>query len=160
MAEQRLKAEEAQDAQFVFGDPLRRITDKPDPSRRQIGPAAGRIIQMAIAIGIDGIDGEIAPRRIQAPILREGDLGVTAKVFHIHAQGRDLKFLLSSKRRNGAVFQARRDNLDAVFFQKPHVVFGQLIDRDIQIGARPAQQSVAHAAPNQPRCGPRRPQGP
>ena len=68
MAEARLEAVIAQDAQHVLGDAPRRLADKPHAMRRKIGQPADGIVHGAIGVEIERVDREIAPRRVFAPI--------------------------------------------------------------------------------------------
>ena len=46
LAVPRVKTEEAQDAQIIFGDALRRIADKADPARGEVGETLDIIVQL------------------------------------------------------------------------------------------------------------------
>jgi len=66
-----VKAEEAQDAQIIFGDALRRIADEADPANGEVGKPSDIIVQLAVRRKRKRVDREIAPRGIREPIPAE-----------------------------------------------------------------------------------------
>ena len=72
------EAEEAQDAEIVLGDALRRRADEAYPAGGEIGAAAEVVEQPPRAIAAHRVDREVAPRRIGLEVVGERDLGVAA----------------------------------------------------------------------------------
>ena len=56
-----MNAEEAQDAQIVFRDPLRGLTDEAHAAVRKIRKAAGVVVDRAIRRDGQRVDREVAP---------------------------------------------------------------------------------------------------
>ncbi len=79
------EAEEAQDAQIVLGDALRRLADEPYPPRGEIGAPADVVEQPPLAVAAHRVDGEVAPRRVGLEVVAERDLGVAPVGRHILA---------------------------------------------------------------------------
>ena len=102
-----MKAEQAQDAQIILGDAGGGIADKAHPPGDQILHAAMIIENLAIGGGIKRIDGEIAPRRILAPVLGIGDHGMAAIGCHIAAQAGHFENLAVLDRGDGAMIECR-----------------------------------------------------
>ena len=71
MAEAGVEAEIAEDPQMVLGDALQRLADEADGAGLQVVEPAEIVEQFAVTgIGVERIDGEIAPRRRPPPSRR------------------------------------------------------------------------------------------
>ncbi len=156
-AETRFETVVAQQPQHILGDAGRGIADKAHPVRREIGETADRIVQGAVGLEIDCVDRKIAPRRIDRPIGVEGNARVAAVGLDIAAQGRDLEMLRRHHRGHGAVGEAGRHDLDAVFAEQLDHPLGRRRSGDVDVGPRarpghrPAQQRIAHRSADKPR---------
>ena len=63
----------AQHAERIFFHPLRGISGKTQGARFQIGTSAQRVVNLAVGINIDGVDGEVPARRVCLPVVTESD---------------------------------------------------------------------------------------
>src|SRR5690606_24697528 len=80
------EAEEAQNTQIVFLDALFGVPDEPQRSRLDVPDALDEIDDSTVRLGVDGVDGEVAPRRIRVPVSAELHHGVTAVGLHVGTQ--------------------------------------------------------------------------
>ncbi len=156
--EARRKAEEAQDPQMILGDALQRFADEPHPPRFKVGKSAEIVLHLAgRRIEVERVDGEIAPRRILAPVVGEADGGMPPIGRQIGTQGGDFQRLAGAHRGDRPVGDTRRNGLDPRRPAAPHDFVGAEQGRDIDVGDGGAQQSVAHRAADQARLsGPKR----
>jgi len=143
----RAAQEEAKDPQMILGDALKRFADEADVSRLEVGEAVEIIEDFAARrVGGQGVDGEIAPRRILAPILGEGDRGAAAIGRDVAAQGGDLDRRAGEHRGDRAVGDSGRHRLDPSRLEPLHDLLGRKPRGEIDIADLEAQQRVAHAA--------------
>ncbi len=106
-AKPRLKPEVAQDPQVILADALTRIADEAHPPCRQIFQPAEIVEDFACRrIGIERIDGEIAPRGIVPPFAGEGHGGAAAVGADVMTQRGDLDRALRQQCGDGAVLDA------------------------------------------------------
>jgi hypothetical protein len=157
-SEARLEAEIAQDAQVIFANALARIADKAHPARLQIGQPAEEIGDLQrFWMGIERVDGEIAPCRILAPVVGEGDRRAASIGADVAAQRGDLDRAGFENGRNGAVLDPGRHGTDTGVAAQIDHLFGPMERRAIDIGHGDAEQRVAHrAADPAHRVGPER----
>src|SRR5690606_22070760 len=109
--------EESQDAQVILGDALRGITDEADDPGGEIVPPAGEIMQGTVSVGVERVDGEIAPRGILGPVRSEGDLRVASVGGDVAPQGGDLEAGRRRDRGDGAMLDPGRHGLDLRLLQ-------------------------------------------
>ena len=67
-----------------------RIADEADAPRLEIGEPAGIVVDAALQVDRERVDGEIAPQRIEAEIAAERHLSVAAVGLDVLAKRRDL----------------------------------------------------------------------
>ena len=71
-----MEAEEAEDPQEVFLDARLGAADEAHPPLHKIVEATERVENCAVSVGIERVEGEIAPARVFFEGAREGDLGM------------------------------------------------------------------------------------
>ena len=134
---------------MILGDPRRRVADEAQPPRLQIGDAAEIVADRAgQRIGIESVDGEVAPRRILAPVVGIGDGRAPAIGADVASQRRDLDRAVGQHRGDGAMVDAGRHRLDARLLQPIDHVARRDRRRDVEVVDRQAQQPVAHRTPD------------
>ena len=132
-------------AQAVLGDALVGIADEAHPSGREIGAAAERIVERAVEIGIERVEGEVAAARILQPVVGEGHDRAATVGLHVAPQGGDLIDVPVGDRRHGAVLQAGRNDLDVSGLQHAHHRLGRCGHREIDLALHgTAGDGVAH----------------
>jgi hypothetical protein len=110
------EAEVAQDAQMVLADALMRIADKADAAILQILQAAEIVEDLQrFGIGIERVDGEIAPRRILAPVLSEGHRRPAPVGGNVMAQRGDLHRAAGQHHGHRAMLDAGGHGFEAGF---------------------------------------------
>ena len=107
-----MNAEEAQDAQVIFGDPPRSLADETDPALRDILKSADIVVHRSIRGRGQCIDGEIAPLGVARPVAPERHLRLAPERFDVLAQGRHLVGPPVDDQRHGAMLDAGRHELD------------------------------------------------
>ena len=151
VAEPRMEAEEAQDAQVILRDAPQRIADEAHPARGQIVQPAEIVEHLARRrVRIERVHREIAPGRIRAPVIAERDHRVPAIGRDVAAQGRHLDRAGRQDRGDGAVRDPRRHRADAGGAQPVQYVVGQQPRGKVDIGDVHPQQRVAHRAADDP----------
>ena len=157
-AEPRLEAVIAQHPQHVLGDALSRLADKPHAMHLKVGQAADWVVQCPVGVEIDRVDREIAARRIFGPVGVERDAGAPAIGLDVAPQTGDLEMPRRLRRVDdcgyGAMLDTGRDRLDPRLFERRDDRLGAGRRRDIDIGDRPPEQRVAHAAADKARGDP------
>ena len=151
-----MEAEEAQHAQAVLGDALVGIADEAHPSGREIGAAAERIVERAVEIGVQRVEGEVATACILQPVVGEGDDRTAAVGLDVAAQRRQLVVRGAGDARHGAMLQPGRDHLDAGGFQRARHRVGRLVDGEIDVVDPAIEHGIAHAAADEARDDARR----
>ena len=152
VAESRVEAEEAQDAQVILGNALQRVADEADAPRCEVREATEPVEHLAARrVGVKRIHGEIAPCRVLSPIIGKGDYGMAAVGRNIAAQRRHLDGPAGQDRGDGAMGDAGRDHADAGFAQQRHRR-RRLVERgDVNVGDGQGKQRVANATADEPR---------
>ena len=151
-----MEAEEAEQAQHVLGQAVMRRADEAHAPRFEVGAPAGRVVERAVAVEIERVDGEIAPGRVGQPVVGEGDRGMAPVGLDVAAQGGDLEHRALDDRGHGAVGEPGRDHPDAApLEQRRHPVGGRL-GGDVDVLDRAAGEAVAHAAADEARRAVRR----
>ena len=103
---------------MVLGNPLQRVADEPDVPVSQIVEAVEIVEDLARRrICGQGIDSEVAPRRIFPPIVGERDSRPAAVCRHVTAQGRDLEWVTIANSSDRAMVNTGRNGLDLRLFQ-------------------------------------------
>ncbi len=151
----RMKAEEAQDAQVILLDPPDGIAHEAHPSRDQVGQPAQRVDDRARGLGIKRVHREVAPRRILGHVGREGHHGVAPEGLDIAAEGRDLVRHAARDHRHGAMIDAGGHHLESGRRGQSRDRRGHCIGRQIDVRHGPAQECIAHAAAHEERAMPR-----
>ena len=141
-----VEAEEAQHAQAIFGDAGVGIADEAHTPRGEIAAAVERIVESTVEIGVERIEGEIAPAGIFQPIVGEGHGGAPSVGLDVTAQRRQFELRALDDRRHRAVLQAGRHALEARCCQGMHDGVGRLVDRHVDVVDLASQHRVAHAA--------------
>ena len=90
-----VKAEEAQDAQIVFLDPLLRLADEAHALRGDVGKAADIIMHHAVRPDRQRVDGEVAPLGVGLPVAPEHHARLAPEGLDIFAQRRDLDRMMT-----------------------------------------------------------------
>src|SRR3954452_25627845 len=116
-----METKEAQDSKMVFGDALNRVADESDVPMLQI-PKATEIVEDLAGdrIGRERIDREVAPRRVTAPVVGEGDRGTPSICCYISSKRSDLYRLAVAHGSDGPVFDTCRNRLYLRRFEPPH----------------------------------------
>ena len=141
-----MEAEEAQDAQIIFGDARRRIADEAHTARLEIGKPADIIVHDAVGRKRERVHGEVAPLRVALPVAAEAHRRVAAEGLDVLAQRRHLERPALDHHRDGAVVDAGRHRLEAGGRGAAHHLRRQRRGRDIDVAQRHAEQRVAHRA--------------
>jgi hypothetical protein len=116
-------------------------------TRRQVRQPAEPVGDLAACrIGVERVDGEVAPRRILAPVVGEGNGGAPAVGRDIAAQGGDLHRTALEDRGDRAVSDAGRHVADPRRVE-PRLDLGRRQRRrQVDVLDLQAEQRVAHRA--------------
>ena len=99
---------------MILGNPLLGRADEAHPPCAQVVQTAEEVRDLQrFGMGIERVDGEIAPRGILAPVRGEGDGGAPPVGGDIAPQGGDLDGSILEDRGDGAVLDPRRHGADA-----------------------------------------------
>ena len=151
-AEARVEAEEAQDAQMVLGDALERLADEGDAARGDIGLAADMVDHLAgQRIGVERVDGEVAPRGVGGPVVGEDDGGAAAVGVEVAAQGGDFDDGARGDRGDGAVGDPGRHGLDPRGLEPADDLLRGEGGGEIEIVGGDPEQGIAHRAADEAR---------
>ena len=134
---------------MVFADALARVSDEAHAFGAQVGKPVKPVEDFAgQGIGVERVNGEIAPRRVFAPVAGKGDLGMAAVGRDVAAERGDLDMPAVQHRGDRAVGKARGNAAYPGFVQPgDHIGRGQGGCRiDIVDGL--VQQAVAHRTSN------------
>ncbi len=112
------------------------------------------IIDAAVGRAGQRIDGEVAARRVQRPVVRIGDPGPPAVGFHIHPQRGDFEKLFANDGGYRTVIDAGGNGLDARRLQQTHDPFRRCREGHVDVPYGAFEQGVADAAANEPHLGP------
>ena len=146
LAEMRVKAEKAQDAQIVLFDPPLRLADEAHAARGNVANAADIVVHRSVGRGGQRIDGEIAPLGVRPPIAAEHDARLAAECFDVLAQRRDLERMVIDDGGDGAMLDAGRNRLAAGRRDAPHDLLRHRRRRHVDFVDRKPQQRIAHRA--------------
>ncbi len=97
---------------------------------------------------VERVDGEIAPRRILAPVFGEGDGRAAAVCRDVVAQRCDLDRALFEQSCDRAMIDSGRDGANACLAAQLDDPFGAMRGGGVDILRRAAEQRVAHCAAN------------
>jgi len=100
----------------------------------------------AVARERERVDGEIAPRRVGAPVAAEADDRVAPEGLDVLAQGRHLEPFMIDHDGDGAVLDAGGHRLEAGRLRAPHHFVRQRRGGEVDFASRLADQNVAHGA--------------
>ena len=141
-----VKAEEAQDAQIIFGDAPARIADEAHAPRQQIRQAADGVVQRAVARQRQGVHGEIAPPRVGVEIPAIAHDGAAPVRLDILAQGGDFERRALHDQRHRAVIDAGGNRLDAGGLGPRHHLLRRAGRRNVHVCDGQPHQRVAQGA--------------
>ena len=143
----RVEAEEAQDAQVVLGNPFQRLADEAHAPGEQVVRAAEIIVDLARPrIGRQGIDGEIAARRVFLPIVGEGDRRPPAVGCNVPPQAGHFDRMAAADGSDRAMIDARRNGADLRGLQPLDDLLRAKPGRQIDVAEGKVQQIVADRA--------------
>ena len=143
-----MKAEEAEDAQIVFLDARLGLADEAHPAGLQIPITANRIEHIAVAIGVERIEREVATPGVLLPGGRVGDLCVPAEGLDIAAERRHLEGLALGDDCHGAVVDAGRHGLEPGPLGKGDHPLRLRRGGKVDFGDGQPKQCIAHGAAN------------
>ena len=142
---------------MILGDALERVADEAHPARLQVVEPPEIVEHLAARrIGGQSVDGEVAPRRVLAPILGVGDGGAAAVGGDVAAQGGDLDRLAADHGGDRAVGEAGRHRLDPRRLEPADHLVGRDPGGEVDVARLEAEQGVAHAAADESRLARRR----
>ena len=143
-----VEAEEAEDAQIIFLDARLGLADEAHPAGLQIPIAADRIEHIAVAIGVERIEREVATLGVLLPGGRVGDLCVPAEGLDIAAERGHLEGLALDDDRHGAVVDAGRHGFQPCSLsERDHPVRFRGRSK-VDLRYREPEERVAHGAAN------------
>ena len=130
---------------MILADPLAGIADEPQPPRGKVVQPAKPVEQLArFWIGVERVDGEIAPRRIVLPVAGKGHRCAATVGRDVAAQRGDLDRPAGQDGSNRAVLDPGRHHLDRMGLQPPHHFLRLERGGDVDVLHRQPQQGVAH----------------
>ena len=131
----------------LFAAEVRRAADEADTACRKVINAAEKVGHfMGVGIGVQRIDGEIAPCRILPPVGGVGDGRTAAVRADVAAQGGDFDRPSPDHRRDRAMVYARGHSLYPGGLQALHHLLRLQRRGDVEIIDGKSKQSVAHRA--------------
>ena len=139
-----LEAKEAEDTQVIFGDAVGGTADEPDALTLHIGVAAKRIVDGAVAIGIERVHREVAPPGIRLPIVGKGDLGLSPESLDVDPERRHLEGPTVGNNGDRPMVDAGRMHAQAGAFGGGCDVGRRERRREIDVGHGDAEDGVAH----------------
>jgi hypothetical protein len=152
VAEPRDEAEEAQDAQVIFGDARIGIADETNMPGGEVGDAAEIVVDFPRrGVGIERVDREITPRRVLAPVVGERHGRAAPVGRHVAPERRHLIDFVAGHRGDGAVLDPGRYRLDARSSEQRRHAVGGVRRREVDVRGLDPEQRVAHRAPDDPR---------
>ena len=140
------KAEEAEHPQIILGDARRRIADEAHAPRPDVREPADEIDHFAVALEEQRVDRKVAPFRVRFPVAAKTHLGVAAEGLDVLAQRGDLERLAVHDNRNGAVFDAGGNGVEAGLARAAHDLVGHRRGRQIDLADLKTEQRIAHRA--------------
>ena len=147
----RREPEEAQDAEIVFANALVGVADETDATRGEVVEAAKRVVNAAVRVERQGVDGEVAPARVGKKIAPEHDLGVAAVRFDVLPQGRGLDRTTVHDQRDRAVGEAGRRDRETGRRGASHRFARRSGRGEVEIARLQAEGQVAHRPADDPR---------
>ena len=117
----------------------------------EIGDSVEIVVDLPIQVRRERVHGEIAPRRVLAPIVGEGDGRVAAEGLDVAAQRRHLDAGVIGDHGHRAVVDAGRNVLQPGGFGGLHHRRRFQRCRDIDVADLAPEQAVAHAAADETR---------
>ena len=135
-----------------IGEADTRITDEAHTARGEVALAIERIVERAVAIGVEGIEGEVAPVGVLQPIVGEGHDRATAVGLDVAAKRREFNTATLDDRGHRAVLQPRRHDFQTGRFEGTHNGLRRLVDGKVDVVDGALQHRVAHAAAHEARC--------
>jgi hypothetical protein len=139
-----VKAEEPQDAQIVFDNPLPRIADETHAARGNVGKPADIVVNLAVGRHRQRVDGKIAPLGVRFPVAAEHHLGLAAEGFDVLAQRCHLERPAVDDGRHRAMLDAGRFCLETRRFDTAHHLWRHRRGRDVDLADRQLHQRIAH----------------
>ena len=151
LAEIRVKAEEAQNAQIIFLNPPPRLADEANAPRANVVETADIVMHRSIRRGGKRVDGEIAPLGVLLPVAAEHHPRLAAEGLDVLAQRRDLKWTTVDDGGHGAMLDTGRHGFSSGRRDAAHHFLGQGGGRNVDLTDRNSQQCVAHGAADRAR---------
>ncbi len=150
-AKTRVKAEEPQDAQIVFGDAFCRATDEADSVSQDIGVSTCKVCNFSGGITVKRIHREVAAQRIGLPIIRILNFGAAAVGLDVMAKCRDFERLMIDDDGDRAMVNAGGHHLEARRLASRCHFLRRQIAGEIDFGDRYLHQRIAHRTSRHPR---------
>jgi hypothetical protein len=142
---------------MVLGDPGEGIADELHPPPLEVLDAAEIVENLARdGIGEQRVDGEVAPRRVLAPVLGVRDGRPAAVGGDVAAQRRHLDRRAVDDGGDGAVGEARRHRLDLRLREPRDHLLGRQPGGEVDVVDLELEQGVADAAADEARLALRR----
>ena len=157
--EARVEAEEAQDAQIVFPDALRRGADEDDSLSQTVTVSICKVIYFPRLVAVERVHGEVAPLGVGLPVVRELHPGAAAIRLDVMAERGDFVGRVIGDHRDGAVVDAGRMNGKASGLAGPRDRVGRERGGEIDLGDRQTHDGIAHGSTRHPRLAARRADG-
>ena len=130
---------------MILGDSGQRVANEPYVPMLQVRQAAEVIEDFAAYwIGKKRVDGEVAPRRIFTPVLREGHRGTTPVSGNVAAQRRNLHDMATADRSDCAVIDPGWHCLDFCLPEPAQDRLRVEPRSEVHVGVRDAEQLVAN----------------
>ena len=146
-----LEAKEPEKPEHVLGDTFLGPADESHPARLEITQPAKGIVNRPIRVGEQGVDGEVAPRRIPCPVVGKRHPGTAAEGLNVNPKGRNLEMILADHGGHGAVVDAGGNGMDPRIGEAEHDFLGRMYGGDVDVLNGTAKNGVANAAANEPR---------
>ena len=145
------EAEEAKNAQVVLANALAGVADEAHAPRCEIGKAADRIVDEAVAVERERIDREIPAARVRVEVPPENDLRVAPVGLDVLSQRRRLEGASLGDHGHGPVGETRGDRPEAGRFGAAPHRLGNGGRRKVDLPDGQAEREIAHRAADDPR---------
>src|SRR5690606_39097115 len=106
------ETEKTQYPEIVLPDALRGIADETDAPGQNVWVTVQRIVDPAVGIAVESVDGEIPASCVGSPILREDHPGMTAERLNVLPKGGHLERCVVDDDGYRAVLQSSWDRLE------------------------------------------------
>ncbi len=137
--------------QEILADPQARVADETHLSCREIGEAAGVVVDEAAGVDRKRVDGEIPPQRVGMEIAAEAHFGAPPVGLDVLAKRGRFDRRAFEQQRDSAVRDAGWRVADPGRVGAANDLRGVGGGGDVEIARWRAEQEIAHRAANQPR---------